>query len=198
MALSPISETAPAAPHMMAPHLMAPGPAARLLDLLMPVVVDLGYGLVRIKITGEDGQSILQVMAERDDGTLSVDDCEVISHGLSALLDVEDPISGAYSLEVSSPGLARPLTRAADFSRYAGYDVKIELQAMVDGQRRFRGLLVGFEEGEVLLETVLAGFDEPQILGFELSSIGEAHLVVTEEMLKSSLKGVKPAGRARK
>lgn len=178
-------------------HLVAPGPAGRLLGLVHPVLLDLGFALVRIKITGDEEGSIVQVMAERTDGTLTIEDCEQISYALSALFDVEDPIAGGYALEVSSPGVARPLTRAKDFVDFAGYEAKIELQAMVDGRRRFRGVLAGFEDGEILIETLVAGFDSPQILGFKLGDIDEAHLVVSEEMLKSALKGVKPAGRAR-
>ena len=102
---------------------------------------------------------ILQIMAENDAGTIAIEDCEAISHAVSAMLDVEDPISGNYTLEISSPGMGRPLTRPLDFERWAGLEAKIELHNSVDGRRRFRGLVDGFEDGEARLKVALDGYE---------------------------------------
>ncbi len=176
-------------------HLLAPGPARPLLDIVQPVVEDAGFHLVRIRITGEGTKMILQIMADDNEGELRIDDCETISRNLSAVLDVESPISGAYALEVSSPGAARPLTRPVDFQRWVGQEAKLELLHAVEGQRRFRGLIEGFEDGEARLEVTLSGFDTPQILGFQLADVAEARLVPDNDAFDASLrasKGKKP------
>ena len=175
-------------------HLMAPGAARPLLSLLVPVIADLGFHLVRARMTSEGEQMILQIMAENDAGTIAIEDCEVISHAVSAMLDVEDPISGNYTLEVSSPGMGRPLTRPHDFERWAGLEAKLELQRSVDGRRRFRGRVDGFEAGEARLQVALEGFETPQVLGFALADIAEARLVPDDAALRQSLK----AGKTRK
>ena len=175
-------------------HLMAPGAARPLLSLLVPVIADLGFHLVRARMTSEGKQSILQIMAENDSGTIAIEDCEAISHALSAMLDAEDPISGNYTLEVSSPGMGRPLTRPHDFERWAGLEAKLELQRSVDGRRRFRGRVDGFEAGEARLQVALEGFETPQVLGFALADIAEVRLVPDDAALHQSLK----AGKTRK
>lgn len=175
-------------------HLMAPGAARPLLSLLVPVIADLGFHLVRARMTSEGEQMILQIMAENDAGTIAIEDCEAISHVVSAMLDVEDPISGNYTLEVSSPGMGRPLTRPHDFERWAGLEAKLELQRNVDGRRRFRGRVDGFEAGEARLQVALEGFETPQVLGFALADIAEARLVPDDAALRQSLK----AGKTRK
>ncbi|MEC7721884.1 MAG: ribosome maturation factor RimP, partial [Pseudomonadota bacterium] len=140
-----------------AAHLMAPGPAAPLLSLVAPVVQDSGLELLRIRITGQDGEQVLQIMADRDEGMITVEDCERISRSISAVLDVEDPLKGQYILEVSSPGMARPLCRPKDFIRWAGFEAKLELSRAFDGRKRFRGVLSGYEDGEVLMDVKLDG-----------------------------------------
>ena len=175
-------------------HLMAPGAARPLLSLLVPVITDLGFHLVRARMTSEGEQMILQIMAENDAGTIAIEDCEAISHAVSAMLDVEDPISGNYTLEVSSPGMGRPLTRPHDFERWAGLEAKLELQRSVDGRRRFRGRVDGFEAGEARLQVALEGFETPQVLGFALADIAEVRLVPDDAALRQSLK----AGKTRK
>ena len=175
-------------------HLMAPGAARPLLSLLVPVISDLGFYLVRARMTSEGEQMILQIMAENDFGTIAIEDCEAISHAVSAMLDVEDPISGHYTLEVTSPGMGRPLTRPHDFERWAGLEAKLELQRSVDGRRRFRGRVDGFEAGEARLQVSLEGFETPQVLGFALADIAEARLVPDDAALQQSLK----AGKTRK
>ncbi len=172
-------------------HLIAPGPARPLLDLVQPLVEGLGFRLLRIRMTGDDGKMVLQIMAENDDFGLTIDECEAISHAVSDVLDVENPIAGAYALEVSSPGMGRPLTRPVDFERWAGYEAKMGLKIAVDGQRRFRGTLGGFVDGEARLRVVLDGYEEPQILGFAMADIAEARLVPDEAELKASLKAAR-------
>ncbi len=175
-------------------HLMAPGAARPLLPLLVPVIADLGFHLVRARMTSEGERMILQIMAENDAGTIAIEECEAISHAVSAMLDVEDPISGNYTLEISSPGMGRPLTRPLDFERWAGLEAKLELQHSVDGRRRFRGLVDGFEDGEARLKVALDGYETPQVLGFALADIAEARLVPDDAALRKSLK----AGKTRK
>ncbi len=175
-------------------HLMAPGAARPLLSLLVPVIADLGFHLVRARMTSEGEQTILQIMAENDSGTIAIEDCEAISHAVSAMLDVEDPISGNYTLEVSSPGMGRPLTRPHDFERWVGLEAKLELQRSVDGRRRFRGRVDGFEAGEARLKVTLEEFETPQVLGFALADIAEVRLVPDDAAMHQSLK----AGKTRK
>ena len=175
-------------------HLMAPGAARPLLPLLVPVIADLGFHLVRARMTSEGERMILQIMAENDAGTIAIEECEAISHAVSAMLDVEDPISGNYTLEISSPGMGRPLTRPLDFERWAGFEAKLELQHSVDGRRRFRGLVDGFEDGEARLKVALDGYETSQVLGFALADIAEARLVPDDAALRKSLK----AGKTRK
>ncbi len=147
--------------------------------LLTPTIEAMGFEVIRVRLIGSTPQT-LQVMAERPDGTISVDECADISRAVSAVLDVEDPVSGNYTLEVSSPGVDRPLTRLKDFDRFDGFEAKIELKQAIDGQRRFRGTLDGVEDDEVRLVT------EHGILGFALEMIDQAKLVMTDELLKKA------------
>jgi ribosome maturation factor RimP len=144
--------------------------------LIEPSVQALGYDLVRIRITGSE-RPTLQIMAERSDGTMNVDDCAVVSRAVSALLDVEDPIAGKYDLEVSSPGIDRPLVRERDFERWAGFDVKIELVSAVGGQKRFRGRLMGLRDGNVVL---LLPDGERELVFDDVES---AKLVMSDELI---------------
>src|SRR5581483_7889931 len=130
--------------------LVEPGLAARVAAVAEPVLQSLGYRLVRVKISGEAGCTV-QVMAERPDGTMKIEDCETVSRTLSPLLDEKDPVEGAYRLEISSPGLDRPLVRRSDFERHAGYVVKVEMNVPVEGRKRFRGTLTGTEGDAVRL-----------------------------------------------
>ncbi|TNE41410.1 MAG: ribosome maturation factor RimP [Alphaproteobacteria bacterium] len=153
-------------------------------DIIAPVLADLGFDLVQVRLRGTHPKT-LQIMAERPDGTISIDDCADISRALSAVLDVEDPISGEYHLEVSSPGIARPLVRPRDFERFAGHLAKIELKDPIEGRRRFKGILDGMEEDRVLI-AVEGDVDEDgneMVYGLPLSQIAEARLVMTDELL---------------
>src|SRR5215510_15886991 len=127
------------------PRLVAEqGVAARVAAIAEPVLGGMGYRLVRVKVSGLDGCTV-QIMAERPDGTMTVEDCEEVSRALSPVLDVADPVDRAYRLEVSSPGLDRPLVRRSDFVRFAGHQLKLEMAVAIDGRRRFRGVLLGVE-----------------------------------------------------
>jgi len=161
--------------------------ASRIRSLLQPTAEDMGFVIVRIQIMGGSKRQILQIMAERPDGTMDIGSCAELSRAFSAVLDVEDPISDAYDLEVSSPGIDRPLTRASDFDRYKGYEVKLETNGLIDGRRRFKGVLQGVEEGEILIETQVEGEKEPQVLGFAFGLIQAAKLILSDDMIRQDL-----------
>ena len=167
---------------------------ARIAALAEPVVEDLGFRLVRVKCSGRNGFTV-QIMAERPDGTIGVDDCEKISRNLAPVIDAEDPVDRAFHLEVSSPGIDRPLVRRSDFERWAGHVAKIELAQSHEGRRRFRGLLLGVE-GEtfgVKLEGVAEG--EPDTVRLPLELLAEARLVLTDDLIAASLKAAKRQAR---
>ena len=169
-------------------HLVAPsGVARKVFDLLRGPADGIGFEIVRIRFGLQDGHT-LQIMAERADGTRSVEDCEELSRTLSAVLDVEDPIPGEYNLEVSSAGIDRPLTRPKDFERWQGFEAKIELTEAVGGRKRFRGLLQGVEDDEILVESDVEGFSEPQVLGLPFQKVSEAKLVMSDDLIRESLK----------
>ena len=153
---------------------------ARLLELLDPVAEAAGYDIVRLRLAGVDHRRILQIMAERPDGTMLVEDCTALSRALSEVLDAADPISGEYALEVSSPGIDRPLTRLADFETYEGYEARIELDRLAENRKRFKGRLAGVEEGQVAID--LEGEDETALIPF--AWISDAKLVITDELMK--------------
>ncbi|WP_374762820.1 ribosome maturation factor RimP [Yunchengibacter salinarum] len=152
----------------------------RIATLIGPVVEDLGYELVRVTYGG-GRKPTLQVMAERPDGTMNVDDCATVSREVSALLDVEDPIGGEYLLEVSSPGIDRPLTRMKDFARWQGFDVKVEMTEKVGERRRFRGRLTHVGDGTVTVETEDLG---PVTLNYE--DMAKAKLVLTDALIEAA------------
>ncbi len=160
------------------------GPAQRVVALVEPVLADLGFRLVRVKLTG----STLQIMGERPDGTFSIDDCESLSRAVSPLLDVEDVISSRYQLEVSSPGIDRPLVRPSDFETWAGHEAKIEMAVPVAGRKRFKGALEGYHDGEVRLyiENPEGGSKEPVLIGVPFADIGDAKLVLTDQLIEAA------------
>lgn len=160
----------------------------RIADIITPVVEDMGFEVVRIRLmTGKE--SILQVMAQSPDGTIEVDDCGKISTAISAVMDVEDPILDAYNLEVSSPGIDRPLTRLKDFAQWEGFEAKIETDELIDGRRRFKGQLAGVEGDEVLI-TISEG-----TIGLKFEWLSDAKLVLTDELIRDVLRGRKDAGQ---
>jgi ribosome maturation factor RimP len=165
------------------------GLAATIAALVEPVLEHLGFRLVRIQVMGRDGQTV-QIMADRPDGTISIDDCETISRELSPLLDAHDPLPGSYRLEVSSPGIDRPLVRPTDFGTWAGHEAKIELKQPVNARKRYRGVLEGFEDGEVRLICELDQLGR-QVLGFPVGLIAEARLVLTDALIRDALRRAK-------
>ncbi len=164
----------------------------RIAEIVGPVIEDLGFELVRVRLmTGKE--STLQIMAQKPDGTIEVDDCGEISTAVSAVLDVEDPIVEAYTLEVSSPGIDRPLTRLKDFEQWAGYVAKIETTELIDGRRRFKGTLAGTEGDEVLI--TLDDQAEEITIGLKFDWLSDAKLVLTDELIREVLSGRKDAGQ---
>ncbi len=159
----------------------------RLAEIITPVIEDLGFELVRVRLQGGKSAT-LQIMAEKPDGGIEVDDCAAISTAVSATLDVEDPIEDTYTLEVSSPGIDRPLTRLKDFDVWEGYEAKLETAEMIDGRKRFKGALAGTEDDEVLIE-----IDEGTI-GLKFNWLAEAKLILTDELIRDVLKARKDAG----
>jgi ribosome maturation factor RimP len=166
------------------------GAVARIEALIGPIADDMGLRLVRVRIMSGTPPR-LQIMAEREDGTMSVEDCARLSRVLSPALDVEDPISGEYVLEVSSPGLDRPLVRPEDFVRFAGHQARIELTRLLEGRKRFKGRLAGYE-GEGASGQVLIEEEGGARVALPFGLVGEAKLVLTDELIAASLKGSLP------
>jgi ribosome maturation factor RimP len=155
--------------------------AGKIEEMIGPSLSAMGYSIVRVAFTGGRSRPTLQIMAERNDNAgMTVEDCETISHTVSALLDVADPIDSAYRLEISSPGIDRPLTRRADYERFAGFEAKIEMQRPVGGRRRFQGKLLGLEGDDAKL---LVGADA---LLLPLDAIARAKLVLTDELIAAT------------
>ena len=171
------------------------GVAARVAAIVEPVLIGMGYRLVRVKISGLDGCTV-QIMAERPDGTMTVEDCEDVSRALSPVLDVADPIDRAYRLEVSSPGLDRPLVRRSDFVRFAGHQLKLEMAVAIDGRRRFRGLLLGVEGEAARIHRDDAAPAEASEILLPIEDMAEAKLVLTDALIAESLRRGKTAERA--
>ena len=163
----------------------------RLAEILIPVIEDMGFELVRLRLQGGK-TATLQIMADRPDGGINVDDCAEISTMVSATLDVEDPIEDKYNLEVSSPGIDRPLTRLKDFATFEGYDAKLETNQPIDGRKRFKGVLAGTEGDEVLLNIEEAG--ETHTIGLNFDWLSDAKLVLTDELIAEMLRQKKDAG----
>jgi ribosome maturation factor RimP len=164
------------------------GLAARVAAAIEPALGTLGFRLVRVKVTGRDGGT-LQVMAERPDGSFTIDDCEATSRALSPILDVEDPIQSAYRLEVSSPGIDRPLARRSDIERATGHEAKIEMTMMIEGRKRFRGIIEGIENDAVKLKSTEGKEDALLPLG----EIADAKLMLTDALIAEALRREKQA-----
>jgi len=163
----------------------------RLADIVTPVIEGLGFELVRIRLMGGATRT-LQIMADRPEGGIEVDDCGEISTAVSAVLDVEDPIEENFILEVSSPGIDRPLTRLKDFDMWKGWEARVETTELIDGRRRFKGTLAGIEGEEVLIE-----LDEPGgavIIGLQFEWLSDAKLILTDELITEMLRQKKASG----
>ena len=174
--------------------LVEPGRAARVAAIAEPLLIELGYRLVRVRVSGAAGCTV-QIMAERPDGTMAIEDCEAVSRALSPVFDVSEPIEGPYRLEISSPGIDRPLVRRSDFDRYAGHVAHIEMTIPVDGRRRFRGTLIGAEgEGVRLRRSEPAAAEDPEIV-LRIDDMTEARLVLTDALISESLRRSKHGGK---
>ncbi len=192
------ADTAPVAAPEHEPRLIVePGLAARVAAIAEPVIEGLGYQLVRVKVSASDGCTI-QIMAERPDGGMTVEDCEAVSRALSPVLDVADPIDRAYRLEISSPGLDRPLVRKSDFDRYSGHLARIEMEVPVQGRKRFRGFLAGTKDEAARLQREDAPEgEEPEVL-LPIADMNDAKLVLTDELVTDALRREKAAKRESK
>jgi ribosome maturation factor RimP len=157
---------------------------AQLEPIIEPAVEAAGFRLVRLRLMGGQVKT-LQIMAERPDGTMNVEDCAILSHALLDFLEKEEPLEGDYELEVSSPGIDRPLTRLTDYARWAGHEAKLELTAPLEGRKRFRGKVLGIQEADVQIEAQGGRFAIP------FHQIAEAKLVLTDALIAEDLKARK-------
>jgi len=160
---------------------------ARIAGVVGPVADDLGFRLVRVRMINNNGP-VMQVMAERGDGTMSVTDCEALSRALSPVLDIEDPVSTAYALEVSSPGIDRPLVRRSDFETWAGHVAKLETAYLVNGRKRWRGTLIKVENGDVTIRRDNAAAGEEKNCVIPLEALADARLVLTDDLIREALR----------
>jgi len=168
----------------------------RIADIIEPVIVPMGYRLVRVRMSGQNGLT-LQIMAERNDGTMTVEDCEEISKAISPVLDVEDPIDKAYHLEVSSPGIDRPMVRKSDFFRWQGHLLKCETSVLVDGRKRFRGKIVSVDDDGFRLERDQVAYGEEPVVVIPFTTLSEARLILTDDLIRDALTADKKAKAAR-
>ncbi len=159
---------------------------ARIALIIQPVLRAIGFRLVRVRLTGQNGLT-LQIMAEREDGTMTVEDCEEVSRAVSPALDVEDPIEKAYHLEVSSPGIDRPLVRKSDFGNWIGHIVKMETSVMVADRKRFRGKIAEVDEESVLIQRDQAAYGEEPTVRVPFEAISDARLILTDDLIRDAL-----------
>jgi ribosome maturation factor RimP len=164
----------------------------RIADIIEPVIVPMGYRLVRVRMSGQNGLT-LQIMAERNDGTMTVEDCEEISKAISPVLDVEDPIDKAYHLEVSSAGIDRPMVRKSDFFRWQGHLLKCETSVLVDGRKRFRGKIVSVDDDGFRLERDQPAYGEEPVVVIPFTTLAEARLILTDDLIRDALTADKKA-----
>ncbi|WP_431297726.1 ribosome maturation factor RimP [Tabrizicola sp. BL-A-41-H6] len=163
----------------------------RLADIIGPVIEGMGFELVRVRLMGGKTR-ILQIMADKAEGGIDVDECGQISTAVSAVLDVEDPIEDNYVLEVSSPGIDRPLTRLKDFEVWKGWEARVETSELIDGRRRFKGTLAGTENDEILIEIEEGG--ETLTIGLKFDWLSDAKLILTEDLITEMLRQRKAQG----
>ncbi|TPN90998.1 ribosome maturation factor RimP [Mesorhizobium sp. B1-1-5] len=159
---------------------------ARIALIVQPVLKGIGFRLVRVQLTGQNGLT-LQIMAEREDGTMTVEDCEEVSRAVSPALDVDDPIEKAYHLEVSSPGIDRPLVRKSDFTAWTGHLVKLETSVLVGDRKRFKGKIAEADADGILIERDKAAYGEEPTVRVPYDAIAEARLVLTDDLIRDAL-----------
>lgn len=164
----------------------------RVAEIIEPVLTGMDFRLVRVRLSNQNGAT-LQIMAERNDGTMTVQDCEALSTAISPVLDVDDPIDKAYHLEVSSPGIDRPLVRKSDFTRWQGHLAKVETSVIVDNRKRFRGKIVSIDENGFTIERDQIGYGEELQVIIPFSTLAEARLVLTDELVRDALRADKLA-----
>ena len=186
-AMSELTHEPKTAPDQEPRLVVESGVALRVAAIIEPAIVDLGYRLVRVRISAQNGCT-LQIMAERPDGTMNVEGCEEVSQAVSPALDVDDPIQAAYHLEISSPGIDRPLVRASDFERWAGHLAKIDTSEPVAGRKRFRGILRGVAGQDALLTRDDAKSEEERDVAIPMRAIAEARLVLTDALITEALR----------
>lgn len=162
------------------------GVDARIAIIVEPVLRGMGFRLVRVRLSGQHGLT-LQIMAEREDGTMTVEDCEEVSRAISPALDVDDPIEKAYHLEVSSPGIDRPLVRTSDFVAWTGHLLKLETSVLVADRKRFKGKIAEADADGILLERDKAAYGEEPTVRIPYDAIAEAHLVLTDDLIREAL-----------
>ncbi|MBP1871292.1 ribosome maturation factor RimP [Ensifer adhaerens] len=168
----------------------------RIADIIEPVLIPMGYRLVRVRMSGQNGMT-LQIMAERNDGTMTVEDCEAISMAISPVLDVEDPVDKAYHLEVSSPGIDRPMVRKSDFFRWQGHLLKCETSVLVEGRKRFRGKIVSVDADSFQIERDQPAYGEEVTVTIPFTTLAEARLILTDDLIRDALTADKKAKAAR-
>jgi ribosome maturation factor RimP len=168
---------------------------ARVAQIIEPAIMELGYQLVRVKLSNQNGLT-LQIMAERPDGTMTVNDCEAISMAISPVLDVEDPIDKQYNLEISSPGIDRPMVRKGDFLKWQGHIIKCETSVMVEGRKRFKGKILDVTEEGFVLERDQIGYGEEPQVAIPFASLAEGRLILTDDLIRDALKADKAARAA--
>ncbi|BCH52904.1 ribosome maturation factor RimP [Agrobacterium vitis] len=167
----------------------------RIADIIEPVIVELGFKLVRVRILNQNGMT-LQIMAERKDGTMTVEDCEELSMAISPVLDVEDPVDKEYHLEVSSPGIDRPMVRASDFTRWQGNLLKCETSILIDNRKRFRGKIADVTQDGFILERDQVAYGEEPRLTIPFTALAEAKLILTDDLVRDALRADKQAKAA--
>ena len=189
-----MNDAVPMTPDAEPRLIVEPGLSARLAAIAEPVLTSLGYRLVRVRISGSDGCTV-QIMAEKPDGTMLIEDCEIASRALSPVLDAADPVDRAYRLEISSPGIDRPLVRRSDFERYAGHVVKVEMERPLDGGRkRFRGVLAGVDGDAARIRNEDAKAEPAEFL-LPIGDMAEAKLVLTDALVTEALRRAKAEER---
>ncbi|MAU99006.1 MAG: ribosome maturation factor RimP [Fulvimarina sp.] len=172
------------------------GLEAKIADAVEAAIEQAGYRLVRVRISGLNGMTV-QIMAERPDGTMTVEGCETVSRAISPVLDVADPVDKAYHLEVSSPGIDRPLVRKGDFEAWAGYLMKLEANRLIGERKRFRGKIVAVTDEAIRIERDQPAYGEPNAVEIPFDAIGEARLILTDDLIAASLKADKAARKRR-
>ncbi|MDQ0318511.1 ribosome maturation factor RimP [Pararhizobium capsulatum DSM 1112] len=190
-----MSDTTPAASEQEPRLVIETGVDLRVAEIIEPVIVPMGYQLVRVRLSSQNGAT-LQIMAERTDGTMTVEDCEAISTAISPVLDVEDPIDKQYHLEVSSPGIDRPMVRKSDFGRWVGHLVKLETSILVESRKRFRGKITDADEEGFTIERDQPAYGEEPVVKIPFTALAEARLILTDDLIRDALTADKKAKAA--